>query len=169
MGRQRKNKADVTEISYIHSIWLRERDLNPRPPGYEPDELPNCSIPRYSGHRGLASLLEYDTTPAGQCQGGNLGNFRRILKMFSRIQGRFSRKSDTFARKSAAEQGDVRIPLALSRAQVAAAGRRGRRHLQQQRNEKLPPGDPGGEQYYLFFLSDVSGITCSRSCHRGSA
>ena len=26
--------------------WLREPDLNQRPSGYEPDELPNCSIPR---------------------------------------------------------------------------------------------------------------------------
>ena len=27
-------------------IWLRETDLNHRPSGYEPNELPNCSIPR---------------------------------------------------------------------------------------------------------------------------
>ncbi len=27
-------------------IWLREPDLNRRPSGYEPDELPDCSIPR---------------------------------------------------------------------------------------------------------------------------
>ncbi len=25
--------------------WLREPDLNRRPSGYEPDELPDCSIP----------------------------------------------------------------------------------------------------------------------------
>ena len=25
---------------------LRGKDLNQRPPGYEPDELPDCSIPR---------------------------------------------------------------------------------------------------------------------------
>ena len=27
-------------------LWWRGRDLNPRPPGYEPGELPNCSTPR---------------------------------------------------------------------------------------------------------------------------
>ena len=37
-------KVDVTEIRYIHSIWLRREDLNLRPPGYEPDELPTALL-----------------------------------------------------------------------------------------------------------------------------
>ena len=39
-----KKETDVTEISYIRSIWLRRRDLNPRPLGHEPNELPTAPL-----------------------------------------------------------------------------------------------------------------------------
>jgi hypothetical protein len=32
---------------------LREQDLNLQPLGYEPNELPDCSIPRYGGGKGI--------------------------------------------------------------------------------------------------------------------
>ena len=37
-------KAPFVVPFYLN--WLREMDLNQRPSGYEPDELPDCSIPR---------------------------------------------------------------------------------------------------------------------------
>ena len=81
-------KVDVTKISYIHPIWLRRLDLNQRPSGYEPDELPTAPL-RDMFFRHLRQLLYY-STPFLSCQ--------EVLRKFSPIG--FGKSPDPPLRKS---------------------------------------------------------------------
>ena len=42
------DKQFLTSSLAKFESWLRGRDLNPRPLGYEPNELPDCSTPRHT-------------------------------------------------------------------------------------------------------------------------
>ena len=59
LGRKWKGPQGFT----LRPLWLRGGDLNPRPLGYEPNELPDCSTPRHRGRQRTQPVE--DTTPAG--------------------------------------------------------------------------------------------------------
>jgi hypothetical protein len=79
-GREKGRRPDCRlTCPFLGASWLRGWDLNPRPSGYEPDELPDCSTSRNQpstdpqpqasavwGPRGSATSPVTETAAAGK-------------------------------------------------------------------------------------------------------
>ena len=62
----RKSPAGESHGALMSSgKWLRGLDLNQRPSGYEPDELPDCSTPRY--RMCVVWMVSRDEKAAARC------------------------------------------------------------------------------------------------------
>ena len=73
--------------------WLREKDLNQRPSGYEPDELPNCSIPRYILLFSACSLYHFRAVLSS-----GISNFAHSAQIGAENNGLFMRGDVAFLR-----------------------------------------------------------------------
>ena len=73
-------------------MWLRGQDSNLRPSGYEPDELPDCSTPRYDGLFFLAIPPEFPTFSQSKELIYNT-KYPAICQLFFRV---FSKKGQKF-------------------------------------------------------------------------
>src|SRR5689334_2614953 len=85
-GQTKSPAACSQELGLPGFFWLREVDLNHRPSGYEPDELPGCSIPRKTGRARCAHALSSNRD--GAWEGAPAGAIRQI---FQAVTGRMVR------------------------------------------------------------------------------
>src|SRR5438105_15753165 len=71
--------------------WLRGLDLNQRPSGYEPDELPGCSTPRDNyGEMMRGSKLKADLKtgkPNGESQSRAANSYPKNFHFFHKFHG----------------------------------------------------------------------------------
>ena len=62
-----KSDRPIAVFSNFYRDWLRGGDLNPRPLGYEPNELPDCSTPRQREYHGDTSLRHLQIGRSAGC------------------------------------------------------------------------------------------------------
>ena len=68
----------------IEIDWLRGEDLNLRPLGYEPNELPDCSTPRLrnSNFRGIPTSLQGRELPHHKStRNGIVASYKKVPEM----------------------------------------------------------------------------------------